>query len=125
MTFELDLEIKQLEKELEMLQLGEEGNKQKIKEIKEQKIKEIKHLQKIKETQRQIKESPSAYAPVYPESVYAPFDLYYALPSGMTSRIDRNINGQCYRFIGVDGEYCVYKRISGPFSGLSITARLI
>lgn len=106
----MDLEIKQLEKELEMLQLGEEGNKQKIKEIKEQKIKEIKHLQKIKETQRQIRESPSAYAPVLSESVYAPADLYYARPCGMLSQADRNINGQCYRFIGMDGEYCVYKR---------------
>lgn len=125
MTFELDSEIKQLEKELEMLQLGEEGNKQKIKEIKEQKIKEIKHLQKIKETQRQIKESPSAYAPVSPESAYAPTDLYYARPCGMLSRADRIINGQYYRFIGMEGEYCVYKRISEPFSGLSITARLI
>ena len=121
MTFELNLEIKQLEKELEMLQLGKDDNEEKelkikeIKEIKEQKIKEIKHLQKIKETQRQIKESPSAYVPVPYSSAYcslssAPIDLYYARPYGMLPRFDCHINGQCYRFIGMDGESCVYER---------------
>ena len=113
MFLAMQMEIYDLEKQLETLQLGKDDNEEKelkikeIKEIKKQKIKEIKHLQKIKETHAYV---PVPYSSAYCSLSSAPIDLYYARPYGMLPRFDCHINGQCYRFIGMDGEYCVYER---------------